>query len=79
MGYVVFRGAQEMVMYLATALGWLLLIALSGQPDAAPLAGLVRTVETVAWDQLLAIPFALGAVAARAAVAVGLGAPVRPA
>lgn len=61
MGYVVFRGAQEMVMYLATALGWLLLIALSTEPDAAPLAGLVRTVETVAWDQLLAIPFALGA------------------
>jgi uncharacterized protein DUF4386 len=61
MGYVVFRGAQEMVMYLATALGWLLLIALSGESDAAPLAGLVRTIETVAWDQLLAIPFVLGA------------------
>jgi hypothetical protein len=61
MGYVVFRGAQEMVMYIATALGWLLLIALSTEPDAAPLAGFVRTVETVAWDQLLAIPFVLGA------------------
>ena len=60
LGYVVFRGAQEMVMYLATALGWLLLIALSGESDAAPLAGLVRTIETVAWDQLLAIPFVLG-------------------
>jgi hypothetical protein len=61
MGYVVFRGAQELIMYIATALGWLLLIALSTQPDAAPLAGFVRTVETVAWDQLLAIPFVLGA------------------
>ena len=61
MGYVVFRGGQEMVMYIATALGWLLLIALSTNPDAAPLATFVRTVEAVAWDQLLAIPFALGA------------------
>ena len=61
MGYVVFRGALEGAIYIATALGWLLLIALSTQPDAAPLAGFVRTVEAVAWDQLVAIPFALGA------------------
>lgn len=61
MGYVVFRGALEGAIYIATALGWLLLIALSTQPDAAPLAGLVRTIEAVAWDQLVAIPFALGA------------------
>ncbi len=61
MGYVVFRGGQEMVMYLATALGWLILIALSTEPDVAPLAGFLRTAEAVAWDQLLAIPFALGA------------------
>jgi hypothetical protein len=60
-GYLVFRGAQEMVMYLATALGWLLMIVLSTDPAAAPFARLVGTVETVAWDQLLAIPFALGA------------------
>ncbi len=61
MGYVVFRGALEGAIYIATALGWLLLIALSTQPDSGPIAGLVRTVETVAWDQLVAIPFALGA------------------
>jgi hypothetical protein len=61
MGYVVFRGALEGVIYIATALGWLLLIALSTQPDSGPIAGLVRTVEAVAWDQLVAIPFALGA------------------
>ncbi len=61
MGYVVFRGGQEMVMYLATALGWLLLVALSKEPDGALLAGFLRTVETVAWDKLLAIPFVLGA------------------
>jgi hypothetical protein len=61
MGYVVFRGALETVFYIATALGWLLLIALSTEPDAAPLASFVRTTETVIWDQLLAIPFVLGA------------------
>jgi hypothetical protein len=61
MGYVVFRGGIETILYIATALGWLLLIALSTQPDAGPTAGLVRTVEAVAWDQLVAIPFAFGA------------------
>jgi hypothetical protein len=60
-GYVVFRGGQELVMYIATALGWLLLTALSTQPDAAAQAGFVRTIETVAWGQLLAIPFVVGA------------------
>jgi hypothetical protein len=61
MGYVVFRGGLETVFYIVTALGWLLLIALSTEPDAAPLAGFVRTAEAVIWDQLLPIPFALGA------------------
>src|SRR5450759_5441189 len=61
MGYVVFRGALETVLYIAAAFGWLLLIPLSTQPDAAPLAGFVRTAEAVISDQLLAIPFALGA------------------
>ena len=61
MGYIVFRGEQELVMYIATALAWLLLIALSTEPDAAALAAFLRTAETVAWDQLLAIPFVLGA------------------
>ena len=61
MGYVVFRGAIETVIYIVAALWWLLLIALSTEPDAAPLAGFVRTTETVIWDQLFAIPFVLGA------------------
>ena len=61
MGYVVFRGALETVIYIVGALGWLLLIALSTQPDAAPLAGFVRTAEPVIWDQVGVIPFALGA------------------
>ncbi|OGO52108.1 MAG: hypothetical protein A2Z32_03965, partial [Chloroflexi bacterium RBG_16_69_14] len=61
MGYVVFRGGLETILYIVMALGWLLLIALSTQPDTAPLAGLVRTTEAVIGDQLIAIPFALGA------------------
>ena len=61
MGYVVFRGALESVIYIVAVLGWLLLIPLSKEPDAAPLAGFVRTTETVIWDQLIAIPFVVGA------------------
>jgi hypothetical protein len=61
MGYVIFRGAIETVIYIVGACCWLLLIPLSMEPDSAPLAGLVRTTETVIWDQLIAIPFALGA------------------
>jgi hypothetical protein len=60
MGYVVFRGAIETVVYFVGAVGWLLLIALSADPDAAPLAGFVRTAEAEIWE-LGAIPFALGA------------------
>jgi Domain of unknown function (DUF4386) len=61
MGYVVFRGAIETVIYIVSALGSLLLIALSTEPDAGPLAGFVRTTQAVIWDQLVAIPFVLGA------------------
>ena len=61
MGYVVFRGALETIFYIVTALLWLLLIALSKESDAGPLAGFVRTTETVIWDQVIAIPFVLGA------------------
>jgi hypothetical protein len=61
MGYVVFRGAIETVIYIVGALGWLLLIPLSTQPDAAPLAGFVRTADPVIWEQVGVIPFALGA------------------
>jgi hypothetical protein len=61
MGYVVFRGALETGLYIVGALGWLVLIPLSTQPDAAPLAGFVRTIVAVDWEQLLAIPFGIGA------------------
>ena len=61
MGFVVFRGALESVIYIVSALCYLLLIALSTVPDGGALASFVRTSETVIWDQLIAIPFALGA------------------
>lgn len=61
MGYVVFRGAIETVIYIVGALGWLLLIPLSTQPDAAPLAGFVRTADPVIWEQVGVFPFVLGA------------------
>ena len=60
MGYVVFRGAIEGVIYIVGVVCWLLLIALSKEPDAGPLDSLVRTTQTVIWDQLVAIPFVLG-------------------
>jgi len=61
MGYVVFRGALETVTYIVGALGWLMLIALSQESGSGPLAGFVRTSEGLIWDQLIAIPFVLGA------------------
>jgi hypothetical protein len=61
MGYVVFRGAIETILYVLTALGYLLVIALGTQPGAAPLVGLVNTVESVIGEQVSAIPFGLGA------------------
>jgi hypothetical protein len=48
-------------MYITAAFGWLLLIPLSTQPDAVPLAGFVRTALPVIWDQAVPIPFVLGA------------------
>ncbi len=61
MGYVVFRGGLKTFIYMLGALGWLTLIPLSTQPDAAPLAGFVRTADPVIWEQVGVIPFALGA------------------
>ena len=47
--------------YIGIALGWLVLLALSAEPAAGPLAGLVHAAVAVTSDQLLAIPFAVGA------------------
>ena len=61
MGYVVFRGALEGVIYFVGVLCWLVLIALSTQPGVASAAGFVRTAETVIWDQVGVFPFVVGA------------------
>lgn len=61
MGYVVFRGAIETILYIGIALGWLVLLAFSAEPGSAALVGLVQTVLAVTSEQLLAIPFAVGA------------------
>ncbi len=61
MGYVVFRGGLETVIYLVGALGWLTLIPLSREPEGAPLAGFVRAANPVIWEQVGVFPFALGA------------------
>src|SRR5262245_58217286 len=53
MGYVIFRGAIETVLYLAIALGWLVIAALSADPEAAPLARLVTTGDEVLSTQIL--------------------------
>jgi Domain of unknown function (DUF4386) len=60
MGYVVFRGGLETVIYVVGAFGWLVLIALSKEADAGQLANFVRTTDSVIWDQG-AITFVLGA------------------
>jgi hypothetical protein len=59
-GYVVFRGGLETVIYVAGAFGWLVLIALSAEADAGQPANFVRTALPVIWDQG-AITFVLGA------------------
>jgi hypothetical protein len=60
MGFVVFRGGLETVIYVVGAFGWLVLIALSQEADAEQPADFVRTALPVIWDQG-AITFVLGA------------------
>ncbi len=59
-GYVVFRGGLETVIYVVGAFGWLVLIALSKEADAGQSADFVHTALPVIWDQG-AITFVLGA------------------
>lgn len=62
LGYVVFRGAIETVMYVVGALGCFLLIALGADSRTnIRAAELVRSAMSVVWDQLIAIPFVIGA------------------
>jgi hypothetical protein len=59
-GYLVFRGGLETVIYVAGAFGWLVLIALSKEADAGPAADFAHTALPVIWDQG-AILFDIGA------------------
>jgi hypothetical protein len=69
MGYVVFRGALETVLYIGLTISWLVLIALSqayvtaGSPDAASFrtAGAVILAGIDATNTILIIIFGLGA------------------
>lgn len=61
MGYVIFRGALEGMLYVVGALILLLLVTLSATPSAAaPVAGALQSAYGVIWDQLLALPFVVG-------------------
>jgi hypothetical protein len=69
LGYVVFRGALETVIYIAMAIGWLVLIALgleyvkAGTPDAAAVQtlGAILLAGMDATNTILIIIFGLGA------------------
>ena len=63
MGYVIFRGALEAVIYIVAGLGWLMLVALSSDSAraAGPIAGFLKTAEGVIWDEVIALPFVIGA------------------
>jgi hypothetical protein len=62
-GYVIFRGALEGMVYVISAFIWLVLIAMSGAPTAAaaPIAAVLQTAQQLVWEQLIALPFVIGA------------------
>jgi hypothetical protein len=61
MGYVIFRGALEGAIYILSVFIWLVLVVLSAQPAAAaPAAIALQAGLRVIWEQLTAIPFAIG-------------------
>ena len=64
-GYVIFRGALEGMVYVISGLVWLVLVSLSSQPASAAMAPIVRVLQTsqdVIWNQLVSMPFGVGAV-----------------
>lgn len=62
-GYVIFRGALEGMVYVISAFIVLVLVALSSQPSAATtaIAGVLAISHGVIWNQLVALPFGIGA------------------
>ena len=62
MGYVIFRGALEGMTYVIAAFMWLVLVALSAEPSAAaPVATGLQAAQRLVWEQLIALPFVIGA------------------
>lgn len=68
LGYVVFRGGLEMVMYIASAISWLFLLPLSsfamkhnGQTDAGVMVLADTLFTNVEFSSILTIVFILGA------------------
>jgi hypothetical protein len=62
MGYVIFRGALEGMVYVISAFIWLVLIAMStGPAAAAAVAAVLQTAQRLVWEQLIALPFVIGA------------------
>ena len=63
-GYVIFRGALEGMVYVISGFIWLVLLALSSQPASAalaPIVGVLQTSQDVIWNQLVSLPFGVGA------------------
>jgi hypothetical protein len=61
-GYVIFRGALEGMVYVISAFIWLVLIALSAEPaGVAPVATMLQTAQRLVWEQVIALPFVIGA------------------
>jgi len=62
MGYVIFRGALEGMIYVLSAFMWLVLVAMSARPTgAAPIAAMLQAAQGIVWEQLVALPFVVGA------------------
>jgi hypothetical protein len=62
MGYVIFRGALEGMTYVISGFIWLVLVALAVESGAtAPVATLLQAAQRLIWEQLIALPFAIGA------------------
>ncbi len=64
MGYVIFRGALEGMIYVISGLLWLTLITLASAPASAAMAPVARAITTsndVIWNQLASFPFGIGA------------------
>jgi len=63
-GYVIFRGALEGMVYVISTLIWLVLLSLSSQPTSValnPIARVLLTANDVIWNQLVSLPFGVGA------------------